>query len=149
MSNRRTAEVIFPHPLRGASHADATNPAKVHDQQVFHLDKALARVDGDRALLRELADLFAVDCPRMMDTIQAAIRRGNSHARRGAAHTLKGSLGIFNADPAYEAALQLETMDDQQTLADVELAYTRFEAEIQRLMPALQKSWLEDTCLIG
>src|SRR5262249_35531061 len=73
------------------------------------LDRAavLARVDGDEELLREVVALFLEDYPRVLAEVRDAIARGDAALLQRAAHTLKGSVGNFDAADCQEAALTL------------------------------------------
>jgi two-component system sensor histidine kinase/response regulator len=61
------------------------------------LDAALLRVEGDEALLADLARLFCEESPKMMAAIQYGIEHKNADALERAAHSLKGSLSMFAA----------------------------------------------------
>jgi HPt (histidine-containing phosphotransfer) domain-containing protein len=106
---------------------------------VFDVDKALARVDGDRAFLLEMAELMNDDVASQMAAIRAAMEQGDADTRRRATHTLKSTVGTFAATAAYEAALRLEKMDDGQPAADVAAAYRHLDEEINRFLPALRE----------
>jgi hypothetical protein len=54
-----------------------------------------------------------------------------------AAHALKGSVGTFGAQPAYDAALRLEEIGRDQTWADADAALAGLEAAVGALGPAL------------
>jgi PAS domain S-box-containing protein len=70
----------------------------------------LAGLDGNRTLLRDMARLFVADCPKQLTEIKVAIQVGDAERLRRAAHTLKGSVGNFAAQRAFEIAAQLETL---------------------------------------
>jgi len=102
-------------------------------------DLALARLDGDRQLLKELVKLFQGEWPRMRDEIWQAIAERNLKALARAAHTLKGSVGNFAAPAAFDAALKLELMAHEGDLTQSEEACARLQEEIERLYPALEE----------
>jgi HPt (histidine-containing phosphotransfer) domain-containing protein len=52
------------------------------------------------------------------------------------AHTLKGAVGTFSARRAYEAALRLETLGRDRTLAEAAPAL----AELQEALTSLQRA---------
>jgi hypothetical protein len=54
------------------------------------------------------------------------------------AHDLKGAVGTFGADAAFEAALRIETMARSGDLTHAELAYAALEAALTRIRPALE-----------
>lgn len=107
------------------------------DASVLDLEDALARVDGDHQLLAELAALFLDSCPAMQAAIEEALAHGDAKALQHAAHTLKGSVGNFGAQAAFDAALALEQMGRQGDLSGAEAALAHLTAEIARLQPVL------------
>ena len=54
------------------------------------------------------------------------------------AHTLKGAVGTFGAQPAFEAARRLETMGRSGDLAQAGPAFAALEESLARLEPTLQ-----------
>jgi HPt (histidine-containing phosphotransfer) domain-containing protein len=95
------------------------------------------RVGGDTKLLRELIDLFFADCPRMWQNVRDALALGDAVKLSRAAHTLKGSVGVFGAKTAREAAEHLEQLARAGNLAQAAEAVTQLEAELERLKPTL------------
>jgi CheY-like chemotaxis protein len=98
---------------------------------------ALARVAGDGALLKEMIALFGQECPGLLRDLRDAVAGQDAAKLKRAAHTLKGSLDIFAAKPAFAAALTLETMGRTGNLAGAGEALTVLEAEMRRLEAAL------------
>ena len=96
------------------------------------VDKAqlLARVGGDLVLLGELVDIFLDTGGEMLSQVEHAVRQGNAEAIERAAHTIKGAVGNFAADRAFEAALKLETLGREGSLKHVESAFKDLEREI-------------------
>ena len=98
---------------------------------------ALARVEGDVELLHELVALFLKDLPEMLTTLREAVMAGNAQGIERAAHKLKGSVGNFAAQPAFEAALRLEVLARGGTLSATGQAYDELETEIERVKSAM------------
>jgi len=75
--------------------------------QLMMLDHqiALERVGGDEDLLREIVRLFLDECPRLIAHIQEAIDAGDTRRLEREAHSLKGSVANFGAEPVVRAAL--------------------------------------------
>jgi two-component system sensor histidine kinase/response regulator len=97
----------------------------------------LARVDGNKRLMRDLAKLFLAECPKFLSRIERAVAEHDSHGLAFAAHTLKGSLSNLAARPASDVALQLEKMALQGNLNNAAEVYAVLETEIGRLEPEL------------
>jgi CheY-like chemotaxis protein len=98
---------------------------------------ALAGVQGDRELLQELAGLFLEECPRWLAEIQAALAEGDCCRLQRAAHTLKGSVQVFTAQAASQAAFLLEDMARRKDLSQAGEAWAALAQEMDRLRPAL------------
>jgi CheY-like chemotaxis protein len=97
----------------------------------------LARVNGNTKLLGKLTKLFFADNPRLLAAIGKAIGKRDARAVQMAAHTLKGSVGNFDARRAYAAARQLEEMGRQGELSGAEAAYRALAREIALVEKAL------------
>lgn len=95
------------------------------------------RLDNDEQLLQELAELFRLDCPNLLQQIEEAIASQDPRALELAAHALKGAVGTFAAKPAFDAALTLETMGRDNQISGAKRAYKLLAAEIDRLQSAL------------
>ncbi len=107
------------------------------DSKVLDPEAILERVGGDVAFLQELASLFAEDCPKLMQEIRSAIAAGDPHGLEHAAHTLKGSVSNFGAEPAREAAWCLEMLGRKGDLEPAPKACEVLEREIARFSDAL------------
>jgi two-component system sensor histidine kinase/response regulator len=99
---------------------------------------ALAVVDGDENLLRELVDLFLDETPRLIAAGESALDRGDLPTLERHAHTLKGSVRHFAAPAAFEAADQVEmaarsgnVADCQTKLAPMKDAFARVLNEVR------------------
>jgi HPt (histidine-containing phosphotransfer) domain-containing protein len=105
--------------------------------EVFDLQAALDRVDGDEALFREIVQMFLTDAAGRMAEVQEAISGQDGPALERATHTLKGSVGNFGAQRVYAAAQALEKKGRSQDFTDIETAYSRLEDEMARFVQAL------------
>jgi HPt (histidine-containing phosphotransfer) domain-containing protein len=109
------------------------------DQQPFDLAAALQRVEGDVELLAELADMFVEEHGSLCSQILQAMDQGDAEGVTRAAHSLKGSVGNFNAQAAFEAALNVETAGRTGDLDAARQYFAQLETELTVLVPALQK----------
>jgi len=87
-------------------------------QRNWNSENALARVEGDSTLLRELIQLFLDDYPRTLAELHAAIAKGDNSAAERHAHTLKGAASNFEAGPVVTAGQRLETCAYRNDLAN-------------------------------
>jgi PAS domain S-box-containing protein len=104
---------------------------------VFDLDTALAAIDGDRELLRRLAQLFLGECPKMLGEIRDSVLRGDVAALERAAHKFTSSLGCFCAQRACQAALRLEELGSAGDVPGSQQAWPELEEAVRRLQGAL------------
>jgi len=106
-------------------------------KKALDLAASLERLDGDTALLAEMAALFVAECPVRMNDIQAAIGQGDAAALERTAHTLRGSVSNFSAADATAAAQTLESMGRAGVLTGAADAFQQLEFALQQLTPAL------------
>ena len=102
-------------------------------------DAALERVGGDEAMLRDLAEMFFAECPKLMQQIREHLAGADGPELRRAAHTLKGSAQVFGAEQTAEAAHRLEEIGREEAFADAGEALALLEDEVARLLPALRE----------
>jgi CheY-like chemotaxis protein len=117
--------------------APACPPAEPKEEGLDRAE-ALRRVNGDEALLSEIATLFLADYPRLLTEIDSAIVEGDAKRLRLAAHTLKGSLSFFGARSASENARQLEMMGLGGIMTDAAAVFTTLQEQMSRLHPAIR-----------
>jgi signal transduction histidine kinase/CheY-like chemotaxis protein len=129
----------------------AARPALADDggDSPVDLTEALARVGGDRVLLRDIATTFLEQCPKWLATIRSAVDCGDADALRAAAHPLKGSLGLFGAKAAVDAAGRLESLGRAGKLDDGRSVLADLDRALARVVPALEALGhdpVEDKC---
>jgi two-component system, sensor histidine kinase and response regulator len=109
------------------------------DRQLAILDRAaaLSRVGGDTDLLREMAQLFLEEYPRSLSDVRLAVRARDARAVERSAHSLKGSVGNFAADAAFQAAFRLEMLGRVGDMSNVDSHLAQLERALSELRPAL------------
>lgn len=100
---------------------------------LWSLQVALSHMDGDHVLLRELMELFLETTPATLSTIREALDRHDYQTVERSAHTLKGSIGAFRAEPVVACALDLEQTAKEHQSDAAELAYTNLTHGIGQL----------------
>ena len=105
----------------------------------YHWETALERVGGKEDMLRDLAEMFFEECPRLIQQIREHIASENGAELRRVAHTLKGSAHVFGAEGAAAAAFRLEEMGQAGVLAGAVEALALLEVQVGRLVPALRE----------
>jgi signal transduction histidine kinase/CheY-like chemotaxis protein len=103
------------------------------------IDRALlwSLVAGDTGLLRELIDLFDLDCPRWAFALQHAILTENRQEIVLAAHALKGAVGNFAARGVLRALAVVESFGGQGDFTHAREAMGQLTTELSRLKIAL------------
>ena len=123
----------------GARHAAvlAGQPsAKGAARDDFDYAGAVAAMDAD--IVEAIAPAFLEHYPVEAERLKAALAKGDADATRRIAHSLKGTLGAFGAEPAMRRAHELEALARAGDLANAEpLAQEVFESA-GRLVDALR-----------
>jgi CheY-like chemotaxis protein len=117
---------------------EAIRPPDPPLEPAFDIESALGLLGGDAATLREIAEIFLTELPRMRAELARAIDAVDPIAVRLAAHALKGSLGAFAARPALDAARILERLGAEDRLETADESFLALEREVARLIPELQ-----------
>jgi CheY-like chemotaxis protein len=76
-------------------------------KDVLDWQGALKKSELPEQPLRELAEMFLQEAPKLLNEIRQAIENDDDARLRRAAHTLKSSAQLFEAKPAAEAAYRL------------------------------------------
>lgn len=96
-------------------------------------DTPLARLRGDRELMRELRALFAVEAPRLLACIEQGVREHDTRQVHHAAHQLRGQALQVGADEIADLASRIET----ETLSKSEGVFSLTAANLKRKMESL------------
>jgi PAS domain S-box-containing protein len=103
----------------------------------FDRAQALGHVRGDTLLLRELATLFLESLPGHRAEIREACSCLDLPALGRVAHAVQGSVRIFGAQAAYEAAIQVELAARRGEAKQIEAACTSLFAALDTLQVGL------------
>jgi PAS domain S-box-containing protein len=106
-------------------------------EPAFDMGSVLARVEGDRSLLRELAQIFRTEVPGVLAEIRLCVATGNSAGLERAAHGFRGACGSFGAGGAVRAAHVLELMGRRASFEDVDARVADLVRETDSLQLAL------------
>lgn len=109
------------------------------DLRSLNLSVALARVDGDVELLREIALIFLEQYPDSLAEVRAAVEAADASAIERSAHALKGSVGNFGAETARAAAYRIEEMGRSGDLDGVGPALEELDTALNALAPDLKR----------
>ena len=74
---------------------------------LLDLESTLERLDYDHELLWEIWSAFAQDAPALMDTLAAAVQKGDPSAVASVAHTINGAASNVGAAAVHDIGAQL------------------------------------------
>jgi PAS domain S-box-containing protein len=119
------------------NHTLPTTPGNQSGSHFFEEAELLRRVDGNKELAGEVIAVFLSESPKLMSRVERAVADRDAKALQFAAHALKAALSQLSARPAFQAALQLELMGQNEDLTGVTAVLGRLREELERLEPDL------------
>jgi PAS domain S-box-containing protein len=132
---------LMPEELQSTIAAVMSGDGARVSQAAPAIDEAalVTSFDGKRELAGEVIDVFLDDAPTMLARIAHAVGMRDAAAIGAAAHALKGSVGLFSKDRAYEAARRLERLGRSGKLEDIDAARTEVEQSVAQLVEELRR----------
>lgn len=110
------------------------------DSLIDHVG-VMDRFDHDQDIVREIAQLFLEDYPKLFAEVRQAIAQRDAAALQHSAHTLKGSVSNFS--PAVAAAVfPLEVIGKSGTVTGAELQLAKIEGLLSALVVELTTSFI-------
>jgi HPt (histidine-containing phosphotransfer) domain-containing protein len=106
---------------------------------IGQLELLLESVMGDRALLKEMAELWLADSAKQETQIRNGLDSGDAIMVQRAAHALKGSVGTFQASAAQDAASQLEIFAKDADLVGARNSFERLLTQIDLVRQDLRQ----------
>jgi two-component system, sensor histidine kinase and response regulator len=132
-----SAAMLFREIERVLGFAHVPTPA----QESVGVDpEVLARVGSDPDVLREIIQLFIEDCPKQLDAIRAGLEAGDTNAVYRAAHTLKGSIGNFQAQEIVALLQRLEARAREGDPATCRKVFEQIDVATQQLLKGLAQT---------
>ncbi|MCO6459579.1 MAG: response regulator, partial [Pirellulaceae bacterium] len=142
----RTLAAFLPgdwRPANGQQDRPPVGSQKLAVASPLDCEAALACLGQDRSLLRELAQLFLGEYPRLIAGIDLAIERRDPAALAKAAHRFKSSVSNFFAAGTTAALAELEGLGQRGDLAGVAERREQLAGELRLLLPALEQQGRE------
>jgi CheY-like chemotaxis protein len=94
---------------------------KVEDKiPLLNFQIALERTGQDVELLRQLAEIFIVDCVQLLQQLSDSHDHGDANTFHRMAHTIKGNASVFGAESLVMVAKQLEEIGKNGRLHEAE-----------------------------
>ncbi len=113
--------------------------SRIGEPAVMDLAQTLELLDGDDHALKQLVDLFFADFGKNLQTLKAASSDGDCDLLAKTAHTIKGSVGVFNATPALVAAEHVEQAARKRDIDHVRSSLPGLLDALNSLATALRK----------
>jgi two-component system sensor histidine kinase/response regulator len=101
-------------------------------------EELLGRLDGDRALLAELLEMFREEYPKQIQAMRVALAQGAAEELQRAGHTLKGTLANLAALPGRDLAGRIEELGRNNNLEAAGPVTSELERELCRVEAALE-----------
>lgn len=105
---------------------------------VIDLRAAAARVPGGMPGVRRLAEVFIPECESLMRTLRKELPDGDPTSVQRAAHTLKGSSGLFFATRVSEEAYAIERLGQEKDLPRAADRMLVLEQEVAAMLRSLR-----------
>ena len=105
----------------------------------FDQEKFSSTFRGMESLAAETIKSFFASLPELVATIEVAIKNKNPTDLERAAHTLKGTLSNFYAEPSRVLALKLERMGQKKSIQGASVVLKELKAELSKLSKILRK----------
>lgn len=96
------------------------------------------RLAGSAEVLSELSELVKVEAPVLLADLRRAIETRDFKLLRRSAHTLKGSVSYFGAEPLVQAALALEILGRSESFDNSTELLATLEQELTRVLAAIE-----------
>jgi CheY-like chemotaxis protein len=124
-------------PSETKAEGDGGNTPQEPSTGVLDKGSALERLGGDKELLFDICGTFLEESPHLLQSVQEAVHDGRAEDVHRLAHTLKGSVSVFGAQKAADAAFRLETIGKNKNLEQAEEALAALTQEMGRLNPEI------------
>ena len=108
-------------------------------QLVVEKKALLESLENDGEFLKTLIGIFLADCPGKLAAIRAAVVARDPCEVMKASHSLKGSVSVFGAKSAVDAAQNLESIGREGKLEGLGEAFAQLEREMALVTFALEE----------
>lgn len=109
------------------------------ESRFWDKDQALSQLQGDEALLREAAEIFLQECPKLRATLRLALADGDARTLARTAHRLKGSVACLAATRVCSVVADLEEIAGRQDFARAAEVLNEVERELDGMQQVLEE----------
>lgn len=103
----------------------------------FDREELEEEYEDDMESLARMVEIFDRDCSQRLVKLRQAVDSSDSTVIAGEAHALKGSVGTFFATNVFATLQRLETMGQEQDLANAPETLATVENELKVFRQAL------------
>lgn len=107
--------------------------------EILDINEFLERIQGDRALLWELLDIYIEDFQQKRELMHEALEKNDAHQVRNLAHALKGSSANISAHQLSAVLLELEKMGKNNTLAGADKLLVDMDKKLEALLARISR----------
>ena len=107
--------------------------------EVLDVEELMEECEDDRQMLAKWVEIFERDCEDRSPKWEQAVAMGDATQILEQAHAVKGSVGTFFANAAFESAFQLETMGREGRLQDSQTCWATLQSQLTELRQELNK----------
>ncbi|HEY5330062.1 MAG TPA: response regulator [Acidobacteriaceae bacterium] len=109
----------------------------------INVEELMGRIDGDRTLLAELAEIFREEYPKQIRLAQEALAVNDAAAVRRIGHSLKGALANLAAADASGLAASVEAMGKSGDLSQLSGKLLEMQSTMHNVVTRLQSLTVE------
>jgi PAS domain S-box-containing protein len=113
---------------------------EVNQNEIVDFETALTQVPGGVEVLRDLARIFLMECPKLLKDLRQGLADEDAQTTLRAAHTLKGAARILAANRLAGLAAELEQLAKDEQLAAVRSRLGEIEAAVDQACGII-KAW--------
>jgi len=111
-------------------------PLELND--FINWDAALNAVNGDRELLQSVIDSVLDELPQLMQQLQSALNQQDHETAGRAAHTISGTMRVFEAEKVINISRELEEKEHSGDFTHTDELYARLQTTLDKALEELR-----------
>jgi CheY-like chemotaxis protein/HPt (histidine-containing phosphotransfer) domain-containing protein len=128
-----------PQTTMATSAEQNTSPHTKIAAPILDWEAALANVEGNAEMWRELANLVLVECPKMLTLLKSSLEKQDAASVRRAVHTMKSNFRLMGATSVSTQAEQFEMLAKSNQLAEITQALPAYEIAVEEALSAIRE----------
>lgn len=126
-------------PVEKKSDSDRRSSQRDRREKLIDWSAVMEKMPGGEATGRDLASLLLKEVPKYVDQMRTARHDADANVLRRAAHTLKGSVAIFDIDSLVELCQEMEAHAAGEDYQSAEILLERIAEAVDRLIAELNE----------